>query len=362
MVVLGWVNRRVEYSYSRLVVLYCYASWCYTVILSADWHLDDRSENEYRWQAFDEVIRLASVTKDVDFFLLGDLTDRKDRHSATLVNRLIVELNRLRSAGLIVHILMGNHDAPMNGPPYWSFLNQIHGDVFSFIEFITKPVTKGKLLLLPWTPNPAKDWDLITFDNYKAVFMHQTVGGALGDRGHVLEGTPLPIFPRGLKIYSGDVHTPQVIGRVTYVGAPHPVKFGDDYTCRMLILDDAYEIKHMEVLRPMKKWMLDITDVTQLANLEVNEGDQVRIRMALPVDAVDSWAERQEQIAEWAHAHGVVIASIEAAVTTSSAASVDAAMRFDADPREVLTAFAKAEGIDAAMLEAGWELLQEVTP
>ena len=58
-------------------------------IILADLHLDDTPLTEYRWNIFPTIM---SLCKDYNIKLidiLGDITDKKDRHSAILTNRLI---------------------------------------------------------------------------------------------------------------------------------------------------------------------------------------------------------------------------------------------------------------------------------
>jgi predicted phosphodiesterase len=320
------------------------------VILTADWHLDDQPSNEYRWQVFHELGRLLQGSDLNTVFILGDLTDRKDRHSAALVNRLIEALQQLPAT---ITIIMGNHDKPVHGTPYWQFLN-----VLPHVAFVDEPtVTPTGLALLPYAAEPVREWRNVNLKQAKAIFMHQTVAGAVGDNGFVIEDDKLPILPRGVPVYSGDIHTPQKVGTVTYVGAPHPIKFGDRYQCRMLRLDAKFKIAEEITLLPPKKMISQVRSLDELRNLAVDPGDQLRVRFALPAGEMANWPQTEAAIAAWAEQQQVTVASVEAILETGDRKSVLGDLL--ADPQEVLKAFAEAEGLDDKLLDYGLALLRE---
>ena len=88
-----------------------------TYLLTADWHLDDNPANAYRWQVFDHV-RAALGERPISLvFVLGDTFDRKDRHSAALINRFLVEIDTLPFV-----FLRGNHDTTLRPPNYFDWL------------------------------------------------------------------------------------------------------------------------------------------------------------------------------------------------------------------------------------------------
>lgn len=323
------------------------------MILTSDWHLTDNPADEYRWQVFETLVGFHKQKPYHQLYVAGDLSDRKDRHSSILVNRLVKELSRLLDLNIHVYILMGNHDMPLAGPPYWEFLNSMD------VVVACKPTAFGKLLLLPWAADPKAEWKGIPFSRYNGIFMHQTVSGVVADNGMVLQNDKMPLFPRGIKIYSGDIHTPQVVGGVTYIGSPHPIKFGDNYPCRMLRLDQDYKIIEEIKLDPPRKHMIDIASVDELEGLITHRGDQARIRLSLPINDADRWPAMQDEIAAWAQLRGVTIASIEATVDMPKR-TAEEPQSFATAPLEVLRLFAEAEGIDGMMLDAGVSLLKEL--
>jgi DNA repair exonuclease SbcCD nuclease subunit len=312
-------------------------------LLTADTHLDDQPANEPRWLVF-QYIRSALAQYPVSrVFVLGDLVDRKDRHSAAFVNRLLGELKSLP-----IWILRGNHDTCLRPPAYFEFLD----------SYVSTPTQySDDLMLLPFTPRPAEDWRGLRLSQYKAVFMHQTVTGAVVDHGVVLENPSFPLLPRRVKFYSGDIHHPQVVRSVTYVGSPAAIKFGDDYHCRMLLIDeDTFDIVHEIALSPPRKLMVDIGNVADLTKLNTRKGDQVWVRLAVNPSAVEHLGRAESEIAAWAEAHGVAVAGIEAEVgTVQHRTGLDTAQT----PETILRQFAAKEKLTDEVLAVGLALLRD---
>jgi Calcineurin-like phosphoesterase len=322
------------------------------VLLASDFHLDDKPENAYRWRVFDSL----AANSDGEILILGDLADRADRHSAVLVNYLISCLTDLTEQGHRLHILCGNHDLPVKGEPYWTFLNKLPK-----ISFYSQPTAVGNRLFLPYSHNPRAEWEGIPFDLYTGIFMHQTVDGA--DAGHGMTlSNPNMIELSGIKgrIYSGDIHIPQVVGKVVYVGAPCPIKFGDGYRCRMLLIDDEdYRLMRDITLRRIKKRVIELADSRQLDGISLGAGDQARIKFVLPADRVSDWPVEQATIAAWAKEKGVHLASVELILEGQPVQDVGQ-YSFDSDPEHVLRGYCAAEGISGELLQSGLAFLQNL--
>lgn len=330
-----------------------------TYILSTDWHLDDNPANEYRWRAFDHVMQAVQQGQDTEVILLGDIFDRKDRHTGNLVNRFVTKMKALTEL-TDVTCIMGNHDAPVNGTPYWEFLNTIPR-----LNYVTKPHADGELLFLPFSSDPMKDWEGIPFELYKAAFMHQTVSGVLLENGerYVADNTSnqIPNLPSNIRSYSGDIHVPQMVRGIIYVGAPHPIKFGDEYSCRMLrIHPTTLRIVEEIPVYTISRRIYEIGSVAELEYVAANPGDQAKVRFRIPADGIEQWPAEQEQISQWAAEHGVSLASVEASVEASVSVLEGAVPDLARDmPEETLRAFSEAEKLEKGMFDAGVALLRE---
>lgn len=322
------------------------------ILLTADWHLDDNPDNEYRWNVFDEVQRL----QPDDLFILGDLCDRKDRHSGELVNRLVEELKRLRDRGIYTTIIMGNHDRPLKGKPYWHFLNSIDG-----IRFHSRPrahtARGGNILWLPHSDNPKEDWDDIRFRLYDVVFMHQPVNGARVG-GRELEVNNMPPLPRDRLIYSGDIHTPQTVRGVEYVGAPHWTNFGDDHLCRMLELNNDFTIAQQHFMHHQaRKVLVEATSFDDVLQAGVQRGDRVKLRMTLQPDQVEGWPAERDRITNWAKDKGVEIVQLETTVHLNRQQGFVDLSQQPKGLAEILKDFAAHEGLSDAHVTTGLEIL-----
>jgi DNA repair exonuclease SbcCD nuclease subunit len=333
------------------------------IILTADLHLTDKEEDLYRWGVFSDIGSWVEENAPCYVILAGDLCDRKDRHSAILVTTLIEYLDDLVGKGATVVITRGNHDTPLNGPPYWASLNGRPGITFLDMPYIDE---KG-LAYLPYSDNPKEDWARLGFESCPCAIMHQTVTGVLGNNGHVLINDKMPEFPPDTIIYSGDIHVPQIVEMangavVQYIGAPHPVNFGDTYACRLLVLDGtSFQVKEIIQLNPPAKHMLDVYSVDELKRAKVCEGDAAKVRYFLSVSDIENWPIHQAEIKQWAVLNKIRLAGAEPVLQGASAVAPGSVPgEVLSSPTDVFNAFVAEENLEGALLEAGAAILQRV--
>lgn len=331
-------------------------------LLSADWHLTDNPAEEYRWDVFKHLqywVESQHPIKTIEIFFLGDLTDKKDRHSGTLVNRIVDGFCGLMDAGASIFGMTGNHDQPLQGPPFWSCLHQLRKgtDLTSGISWFTEPRTWNGMAMLPFAEKPNEAWAQIDFRSIHTALIHQTVDGATGNNGIVLYNPRMLDIPRGTKVYSGDIHTPQVIGNVTYVGAPHPVAFGDDYPCRMLQLDNDWNIEKVIKVESIQRMMLRIEHPDDLAKVKVKSDDQAKVRCKLSVTDIAQWPVWEAQINDWARRKGVILFTVEPEIQVVSEQVTE--FLPEDDPEYIMRAFAEAEQLDDQLIAAGIKLLKD---
>lgn len=324
-------------------------------ILVSDLHLTANPRDEYRWGLFDFLEREAQRLKSKRIYILGDLTDAKDNHSAALVNRLADKLTTL-SAGLEIIILRGNHDGTDPETPYFRFLNHFPG-----ITFVAQPEWDGNLLLLPHSRTPETDWAGIAFGKADAVLAHVTVTGALSESGVPLPGTPRELLAAAPYVYSGDIHVPQLIGYVEYVGAPYPIRFGDRFEPRCLAFDAAGErqVLHYPCLR---RRTIDTALATDLRAAGLRPGDQLKVRLHLTRAEALSWEERRREVIEEAAALQVELFGLELIVSDvrQTTLPTTAAVPQHLPPKTLLKAFADREKLEAPLIEIGELLIDEV--
>jgi DNA repair exonuclease SbcCD nuclease subunit len=333
------------------------------ILLVGDPHLTDNPLDAYRWDLFKQIADICKIDKITYVFILGDGWDRKDRHSAKLVNQSIGALQWLSEQGLETYVLAGNHDSPIyGGVHYWEFLNELDG-----VHYITKPefLENIEVWLLPFSSNPAEDWKDLKLELGKALLMHQTVAGALVERDYKLEkGDKLPTLPN-IPIYSGDVHRPQTLGNITYIGAPYPTRFGEDWECHVLVTDTenwkAKEIP-LENIRRLTMNVMSVDEVFQLLQ-GTRIGDQLRIRFYITQETFPRWAEIEKDIRDLVKVKEVQLLSLEAIFQQTfergSETAIAQAGIEQISPEQVVTLFADEEKLIPELKAMGLEIIKE---
>lgn len=260
-------------------------------LFTSDLHLTDKALDEYRWSIF-KWLRTRVKAMDIDHvFILGDITDAKDKHSSRLVSRMIKELRKLKKL-CPVTILCGNHDYTDPALPFFGFLKAF-GIPFHTTEK-TLEIDGKQFLMLPHTRSWRSSWNGLDMSQYDFILLHQTLSGAVASNGYEMEGAPKVVFEKAnedCQVIAGDIHVPQKIGRITYCGSPHPVAFGDTFKPRVLHWDG-------EDLRSLKRTTLrkevvninDPADAVELAE-EYTEGDQIKIICKLSKTRFFEWAD-----------------------------------------------------------------------
>lgn len=327
-------------------------------LLTADLHLTDVSLDEYRWKIFDILKEKIQEFKVNYLFILGDCWDRKDRHSAKLLNRVVdslLDLHDTTQAEII--ILAGNHDAPLVGIYYWTFLNQYSG-----IEYITESKFYPYVWLLPFSPNPVEEWKNLDLNKASAIFMHQPVEGAvLNANGLTLKKAPaLPPLPN-VPIFSGDIHHYQDVGKITYIGVPYPTHFNESWKNRVILIQNDDFKNYKEIwLDGIKRAIIDVTSSSELNSLDYKKGDQVRIKYKLAADKLTTWPSEQQAIRKWAEEKEIVLASVEASLVGDGLASKSEKIEaFEMmKPEDVVKVFAKNENLDERTTAIGLELIR----
>jgi DNA repair exonuclease SbcCD nuclease subunit len=289
----------------------------------SDLHLTANPRDSYRWDIFPWLINTCARYQVKTLLVLGDLTDAKDYHSAELVNKVSDAFASFRSQEADstiekIYILMGNHDYLKTGQPFFHFLNH-----YDYIEFITEPLIRlseySTVALLPHTKTPASDWSKIDFRGVDLVFMHQTVSGSVASNGMELSGeldnqlkAVLPrSLPKDAQIYSGDIHKPQCIGDVTYVGSPYPVHFGDTEILKYRALLLAPDLSVRSLYPPNIHRISIKGNLTQVKSWKLDAGDQVKIKLQLGSEDRQHWERIRREAEDHFKSQGVQILSLE---------------------------------------------------
>ncbi len=326
-----------------------------SVLFIADLHLSDNPRDLYRDHFMRDLPNLLDKYKVHDLIVLGDLTEEKDRHSATLTNMVVHHMVACAKE-CRVHILKGNHDYVDEEQPFFEFLH--HFPTIDYHSTISEQQirTIGRCLFLPHTHNHQRDWKGIDFDRYQYVFAHQTFHDA--DIGHgriASDGIPLIAFKNGPVIISGDVHIPQRIQNLYYVGAPYTIDFGDDYQGRLL-LHDADKLTSINIHTPQKKLVV-ITEMKDFKERIVQAGDVIKVRV--DDDVFDSLPECSDYVRKWAEDNGCILHAFQMYHADILIADERESIVQNRPDDEILSDFAKQRGLNDQTLKTGQRILRK---
>lgn len=325
-------------------------------LLVSDLHLTNNPKDSYRWGLFPWLERECRSHHVRTLAILGDVTDAKDYHPAELVQRVVSSVQSCAQYVEQVVILTGNHDFLREGAVFFEFLR-----VLDRVQFVTKPWESDgdtRCLWLPYTKAPAQAWASFDFSHYSYTFIHQTAKGSVASNGQKMEGESLPKFT-GTKVYSGDIHVPQQIGEVEYVGSPYHVHFGDKFAPRAVLLTrKGAQDLHFPCLQRFVIKCGSVQELRELLQRDTERGDQVRVRIALTPEERHEWAHVRREVVLTARQAEVTLEGVELIPVTSKRVQLATATRSATrSPSALLENYVAREGWGADALEVGLELL-----
>lgn len=348
------------------------------MLLISDLHLTDKTRDEYRWSIFDFVLEHYEKNDDKNLVILGDLTDSKDHHSAILVNKIIWSLQELVEKGMEIFILKGNHDYIDPDLPFFQFLEE-----FRYINYIKNPhlwlIQGERCLFLPHTRNPIDEWatDKVVAEHKKQcelVFIHQSVIGSVTSNGYTMEKGLRPKYFDQFRgaVFAGDIHVPQEVGPVTYVGSPYSIRFNDSFEGRALALTQFPVAKCgtsipscnlLQNILPTKlqsRRTIDIFDVDDLQKANAYPDDQVKVRVHVK-KSVHIGKELTQRIRDECDKLGFDLCSILLVKDPKFPMRGKAKrfLRVIPKPGEVVEIFSKKKGIDKRKKAIGRKLVEE---
>lgn len=339
-------------------------------LLLADLHFTDKAKDEYRWALFPwlkEQVKAHSITT---IYLLGDVTDVKDRHNSKFTNRMVNELVDLSLEVDNLVITMGNHDYIDPTTPFFGFLDGMANITYVSEAMVHHDPELGKLLLLPHSRTPEADFGHFNFADFEAVMVHQSVIGAVASEFYeISHGLSHHFFDDSKKTWAGDIHCPQVHGKLEYIASPYHVHFGDLFEPRVIMLDGDATHAAGELHFPSpQRVTLRINQVEELESYALKEGDQVKVHLTLVQSDVHLWATYKKRIKEhctkhgWQF-HGCQLTVEKLAVSQKNEDGEDvpiADKKAVASPEETLLRFAETQQLEGELLGKGQTLMQSV--
>ncbi len=319
-----------------------------TILVTADWHLNDLPRDAYRHKFMEWLIDQVKLLRITKVIVLGDLTEEKTNHGAWLVNAISQYINDISMEADVI-ILTGNHDYVSEDVPFFEFTKHME-----HVWWINRPTLRDECLFLPHTNNYKKaNWPLK--DKYDFIFSHQTFQGAdVGARK--LDGIPLSIFRKDARIISGDIHVPQTIGNLTYVGAPYHVDFGDNYQGRVLLIDGD-KVKSIPYDGPQKRLIevKSFSDIKSLGKTGARKGDILKFRINVKQSQYDEWDAIKTDIRRWGDDNGYNIEIVQPAVQMLPKTQIKQSSA--KDDKALLEAFVKRVDAPKETLNTGMGML-----
>jgi len=337
-----------------------------TTLITSDLHFTDKPRDAYRFKLF-PWIEEQVVKHKVDYVLvLGDLTDAKDRHSAALVNQIVDHTASL-SKKARTFFLRGNHDGLDPDHPFFRFFNQM-----PFLAFIVQPeqvklanfsdAKTADVLFLPHSRDTKKDWHGINMSRFDYVFLHQTLKGALSENGMVLDGIAASAFKEVKRAaFSGDIHVPQRIGPVEYVGSPYHVHFGDSFEPRVVLLKEG-EGRNLR-FPAVRKHALRLRVPEDIAkHTELRKGDQVKVKLVLRRSEFSDWLALRRRVVDICQRlgldlHGVEVEELKRKQLQGEQ-SIPAPLP-SARPQDAFARYCQRERIEEDLAKAGLAFLDD---
>jgi DNA repair exonuclease SbcCD nuclease subunit len=326
-------------------------------LVTADLHLTTTPREEYRWEIFDWLFRQGKNRKVDAFFILGDLTEKKDKHPAKLANRMVDGLIKLREAAP-VWVLRGNHDYVDTDTPYFGFVNCIEG-----VHFISKAtILSGKnTMMVPQGVDIMNTMQGVKQDHYSYIFFHDALRGAVTSSGYKMkEGTKAGhLLKAKCAAIGGDIHVPQVLReRIYYCGAPHPVYLGDDFQPRVLFIDGT-EVKSIK-RTTLRRVHATVGSAEEIDALDLTEGDHLKVTLVLAASEMPEWRERREKIRKHCVKRGLLLCGMTTKEMQQRRTEKRPRLKTTADPLTLLAQFSKKHDINGSLLDVGKEILKEV--
>lgn len=326
-------------------------------------HLDAAPSCSYRFDLFPWLVKQAEAERAKTILILGDVTDQKDNHPAELVAKVVSSVRMLAKVARVV-ILAGNHDWLRKGHEFFKFLD----DPQAGITFVTRPWEDTDLegppaIFLPHSKDPARDWAGFDLSHYRYAFMHQTVRSSVASNGQRMSGEQVPDMSAAGKVYSGDIHVPQVVNEVEYVGSPYHVHFGDKFTPRVVVLEKNGNPENL-LFKTVSRVALKVQDRLaqgDIARAGLREGDQVKLRIELDEGSRHGWAAAKREAGAMLRDHGIEVHGIEI-VSRGAREGLGRALGAAAPrrPEEDVERFVRAEELGGDALDMGLDIVEEI--
>jgi hypothetical protein len=175
-----------------------------------------------------------------------------------------------------------------------------------------------------------------------------------------MDGEDLPPLNAG-KVYSGDIHVPQIIGGVEYVGSPYHVHFGDAFTPRCVLLERGGNPVNL-YFKTLQRVTLAVQDrlvAGDLTRAKLRKGDQVKLRIKMSEADKHSWSKTRREAVALLRDYEIIIAGVELIVEKTERSLADGGERKRIyTPEQTITRFVEAEELGPLAYELGMRVIE----
>ena len=166
--------------------------------------------------------------------------------------------DRLKSMGIKVHTIVGNHTA------YYKNTNEVnavdlllreYSNVIVYSETVEVKLDTLKVLFIPWInkENEESTFKLIKNSTCKCAMGHLELNGFRAHRGCVMDhGHASELYSEFEKVFSGHYHTRSDDGRIYYLGNPYEMFWNDVDDRRGFSIFDTETLEHFHVDNPYR--------------------------------------------------------------------------------------------------------------
>lgn len=255
-------------------------------LVVSDIHLINSPNEEWRFKIFDILTEIINKQNVTSLIILGDLTESKDKHTSQFIDRIITSFKKLQSNCkriTTINFLCGNHDYIDPEYPFFKFLKDLSFSDIDFNVIFNEFKIIDNDLYIPYMLNPIEvlqNNPSLVYDN---LFLHHMFTGIRLRSGYKAEGIDsiklkeqIPID----NIFSGHIHQAQIFNGITYIGAPYATEFRDENKGRVLLINNN-TYTYISLPRILHKIVLDISNVGDINNYQLLQGDHVKVELNL---------------------------------------------------------------------------------
>jgi hypothetical protein len=173
-----------------------------------------------------------------------------------------------------------------------------------------------------------------------------------------MDGDEMPDLNAG-KVYSGDIHVPQVIGKIEYVGSPYHVHFGDNFKPRCLVIDKkrkAYDL-HFETI---SRRTIKVGSLAALKRYDLGKEDQVKLTIELEESDAHQWNRIRREAVAWVRDQGAQLHGVKLVSARSTASlTLDKQRSRSSTPSDAVLRFAASQELWGEVLDLGLEIVEK---